>query len=68
MNFLIILLSLICRGSFYDFIELNTNQLVIVLGDVLGKGVWVAFFMARLMSEIRYVTYVNRDPVQLISN
>ena len=34
MNFLLILFSLICRGSFYDFIELNTYQLVIVLGDV----------------------------------
>jgi hypothetical protein len=34
MNFMIILFSLICRGSFYDLIELNSNRLVIVLGDV----------------------------------
>ena len=71
MNFLIILFSLICRicrRSFYDFINLDTNQLVIVLGDGKGKGVWVALFMARLMSDIRYVSYVNRDPVQVISN
>ena len=34
MNFMIILFSLIGRGSFYDLIELNTNQLVIVLGNV----------------------------------
>ena len=34
MNFMIILYSLICRGSFYDLIELNSNRLVIVLGEV----------------------------------
>jgi serine phosphatase RsbU (regulator of sigma subunit)/HAMP domain-containing protein len=54
-------------GDFYDFIELDSNQLGIVLGDVSGKGVSAALFMARLMSDIRYVSLIDPDPVQVIS-
>jgi serine phosphatase RsbU (regulator of sigma subunit)/HAMP domain-containing protein len=54
-------------GDFYDFIELDSNRLGIVLGDVSGKGVSAALYMARLMSDIRYVSLINPDPVQVIS-
>ncbi len=54
-------------GDFYDFIEIDSNQLGIVLGDVSGKGVSAALYMARLMSDIRYVSLINSDPVKVIS-
>ena len=54
-------------GDFYDFIELDSNHLGIVLGDVSGKGVSAALYMARLMSDIRYVSLINPDPVLVIS-
>ena len=54
-------------GDFYDFIELDSNRLGIVLGDVSGKGVSAALYMARLMSDIRYVSLIDPDPVRVIS-
>ena len=54
-------------GDFYDFIELGHDCLGIVLGDVSGKGVSAALYMARLMSDIRYVSLIDPDPVRVIS-
>ena len=46
-------------GDFYDFIELEKDKLGIVLGDVSGKGVSAALYMARLMSGFRYVAMLD---------
>ena len=54
-------------GDFYDFITIDSDRLGIVLGDVSGKGVSAALYMARLMSDIKYVSLINPDPVQVIS-
>ena len=35
----------------------------IVLGDVSGKGVSAALYMARLMNDIRHVSLIDPDPV-----
>ncbi len=42
-------------GDFYDFFLLNENQLCIVVGDVSGKGVPSALFMAVTKTLIRTV-------------
>ncbi len=49
-------------GDFFDFISLNENTLGMVLGDVSGKGVSAALYMAKLMSDFRYVSLINSDP------
>ena len=54
-------------GDFYDFIELEQDKLGIVLGDVSGKGVSAALYMARLMSDFRYVAILNSQPEKVIS-
>jgi len=53
-------------GDFYDFIELEQDQLAIVLGDVSGKGVSAALYMARLMSDFRYVAMQDPQPGKTI--
>ena len=40
-------------GDFYDFIEAGPGRLVMVLGDVSGKGVPAALMMAVLQSTLR---------------
>jgi len=54
-------------GDFFDFITINENTLGMVLGDVSGKGVSAALYMAKLMSDFRYVSLINSDPDIVIS-
>ncbi len=54
-------------GDFFDFIPLKNNQLGIVLGDVSGKGVSAALFMARLLSDFRYISQNDPDPGRVLA-
>ncbi len=42
-------------GDFYDFIPLPDNRLEILIGDVCGKGIPGAIFMARFTSDFRAI-------------
>ncbi len=42
-------------GDYYDVIALGGNRLGFVLGDVSGKGVPAAIYMARLVSDFRFL-------------
>ena len=55
-------------GDFYDFITLSDNYLGMVLGDVSGKGVSAALYMARLMSDFRYASMINTDPKKIMKS
>lgn len=59
-------------GDFFDFFHINDEKIFFVLGDVSGKGIPAAIFMANLLSRIRHyalkykslvniVTAINRD-------
>jgi len=49
-------------GDFCDFLELGRNQLGLVIGDVVGKGVAAALLMAGLQAHLRdqSATYSSR--------
>ncbi len=55
-------------GDFYDFLPLEGNRLGIFLGDVSGKGVSAALFMARLLSDFRYIAQSHRSPGKVMDN
>jgi sigma-B regulation protein RsbU (phosphoserine phosphatase) len=40
-------------GDFYDFIDLGTDRQGIVIGDVAGRGIAAALYLARLISDFR---------------
>ncbi|MEZ4390753.1 MAG: SpoIIE family protein phosphatase [Polyangiales bacterium] len=52
-------------GDFYDFLWRDQQQLSIVVGDVSGKAVSGALFMARVTSEIRSVASLG-SPARVI--
>jgi phosphoserine phosphatase RsbU/P len=49
-------------GDFYDFIRLDRNRTGIVIGDVSGKGVPAALYMAKLGSDLRTLAFTEKDP------
>ncbi len=53
-------------GDFYDFFLLDDQHLAIVVGDVSGKGVPAAIFMAMSRTLLRAVANQVRDPGQCL--
>ena len=53
-------------GDFYDFIQVDQDHMAVLMGDVSGKGVSAALFMARLMSDFRYVSQIDPDPSKVL--
>lgn len=40
-------------GDFYDFVEFSDDRLGIAIGDVAGRGIAAAVYLARLVSDFR---------------
>ncbi|MBI4553998.1 MAG: SpoIIE family protein phosphatase [Candidatus Latescibacteria bacterium] len=54
-------------GDFYDFIEFSGRRLGVVFGDVSGKGVPAALYMAKLMSDFRFFALSEPEPARAVS-
>jgi sigma-B regulation protein RsbU (phosphoserine phosphatase) len=53
-------------GDLFDFIEIDSHRLGFVIGDVSGKGIPAALYMARLISDLRYYCHIAERPVDLM--
>jgi sigma-B regulation protein RsbU (phosphoserine phosphatase) len=53
-------------GDLFDFIEIDSQRLGLVIGDVSGKGIPAALYMARLISDLRYYCHIVDRPVDLM--
>jgi sigma-B regulation protein RsbU (phosphoserine phosphatase) len=53
-------------GDFFDFMMFDNDTLGLVIGDVSGKGVPAALYMARLVSDFRVTSQRHRDPAQTL--
>ena len=49
-------------GDIYDFIETADGKLGVLIGDVSGKGISAALYMAKFISEFRYVCQQIDEP------
>jgi sigma-B regulation protein RsbU (phosphoserine phosphatase) len=54
-------------GDFYDFIPLDDDRTGVLIGDVSGKGVAAALFMARFITDFRFQAIREQDPERLFS-
>ena len=54
-------------GDYYDFMELNENEVMFCMADVSGKGVSAAFLMANFQAYLRSIfSYRNGDLVEIV--
>ena len=53
-------------GDFYDFIHLDKKRTGIVIGDVSGKGVPAALYMAKLGSDMRTLAFTEPSPAEAL--
>lgn len=54
-------------GDYYGFLEMPDGLVGIGIGDVSGKGVSAALFMARLGGEMRFDAAADTDPSRVLS-
>ncbi len=55
-------------GDFVDFVEFKKGQLFVVVGDVSGKGVASALFMAASQAALKYAVAENVGSISDIAN
>jgi serine phosphatase RsbU (regulator of sigma subunit) len=53
-------------GDFYDLIRLNQDQIVIMIGDVIGHGIRAALVMAQIMGFTRSGKHRLSRPLSMI--
>ena len=58
--------SLEVGGDYYDFISLGADSLGVVVGDVSGKGVSAAFYMAEVKGIFKSLSRVAASPRDLL--
>lgn len=54
-------------GDLYDFVENEDKTFGIMVGDVSGKGVPAALFMAMTVSNFRFQSKTEPDPLKVIT-
>ncbi len=55
-------------GDFYDALDLADDKLAVLIGDVSGKGVPAALYMARFMSDFRFFVQQTPQPALLLKS
>lgn len=54
-------------GDLYDFVDISEGKIGIMVGDVSGKGVPAALFMAKTVSDFRFHSKTQIAPNQAIT-
>jgi serine phosphatase RsbU (regulator of sigma subunit) len=54
-------------GDYYDFLEMGEGHIGVAVGDVCGKGIGAALYMARLSSEMRFTAAGRTEPSEVLT-
>jgi sigma-B regulation protein RsbU (phosphoserine phosphatase) len=53
-------------GDYYDFIKLDDQRLLVVVGDVSGKGMSAALYMSKIQGMIQFASRVYHSPKDIL--
>jgi serine phosphatase RsbU (regulator of sigma subunit) len=53
-------------GDYYDYIHLPDNRLLVVVGDVSGKGISAALYMSKVQGILRFAASVCATPRDML--
>lgn len=54
-------------GDLYDFVRFSDGRLGLMVGDVSGKGIPAALFMAQVISKFRYYARISSAPDETLT-
>jgi len=54
-------------GDLYDFVEFKDGSMGVMIGDVSGKGIPAALFMAMTVSDFRFHAKTETDPLKVVT-
>ncbi|OGW38062.1 MAG: hypothetical protein A2Y97_00175 [Nitrospirae bacterium RBG_13_39_12] len=54
-------------GDIYDFIEPVNDKVGVFIGDVSGKGISAALYMAKIISDLRYIAHMADSPEAVLN-
>lgn len=60
--------AMMVGGDFYHIEKRATDELCVLIGDVSGKGVSAAMYMAYLVADMRHQLRTNAGPAELLEN
>jgi sigma-B regulation protein RsbU (phosphoserine phosphatase) len=53
-------------GDYFDYIELGPGKLLVVVGDVSGKGVSAALYMSKIQGMIQVIAPMYENPKEML--
>lgn len=60
--------AMMVGGDFFHIEKRGADELAVLIGDVSGKGVSAAMYMAYLVADLRHQIRTNAGPAELIEN
>lgn len=58
--------ALTVGGDYFDYIPLGTSKLLVVVGDVSGKGMSAALYMSKIQGMIQIIAPMYHDPKEIL--
>jgi sigma-B regulation protein RsbU (phosphoserine phosphatase) len=58
--------ALTVGGDYFDYIELGDGRLLVVVGDVSGKGVSAALYMSKIQGMIQVIAPMHEHPRDML--
>jgi phosphoserine phosphatase RsbU/P len=55
-------------GDLYDFVSLGEGQAGVFIGDISGKGISAALYMAKVISDFRYLAHQEGSPEVVLNH